>query len=72
MTPRLKELVSRRATEAEMRSAATDAGTRSLLRNAIHKLRQGLTTAEEILRVIRIEQADDTRPPSRLALPERS
>jgi type II secretory ATPase GspE/PulE/Tfp pilus assembly ATPase PilB-like protein len=70
MTPRLKELVSRRATDAEMRTAATDAGTRSLLRNAIHKLRQGLTTAEEILRVIRIEQADDARPPNRLALLE--
>jgi type IV pilus assembly protein PilB len=70
MTPRLKELVSRRATEAEMRSAATDAGTRSLLRNALDKLRQGLTTAEEILRVIRIEQADDARPPTRLALGE--
>jgi type IV pilus assembly protein PilB len=69
MTPRLKELVGRRATEAEMRSAATDAGTRSLLRNAIDKLRQGLTTAEEILRVIRIEQADDARPSNRLALP---
>ena len=69
MTPRLKELVSRRATEAEMRHAAADAGTRSLLRNAIHKLRQGLTTAEEILRVIRIEPADDATPPSRLALP---
>ena len=52
-----------------MRSAAADAGTRSLLRNAVDKLLQGLTTAEEILRVIRIEQADDARPSSRLALP---
>jgi type IV pilus assembly protein PilB len=67
MTTRLKELVSRRATEAEMTSAAIDAGTRPLLSSALHKMRQGLTTPEEILRVIRTEHADDAGPLNRLA-----
>jgi type IV pilus assembly protein PilB len=67
MTTRLKELVSRRATEAEMKSAAADAGTRPLLANALHKMHQGLTTPEEILRVIRTEHADDAGALNRLA-----
>ena len=67
MTTRLKELVSRRATEAEMKSAAMDAGTRPLLTNALHKMHQGLTTPEEILRVIRTEHADDAGALNRLA-----
>lgn len=67
MTTRLKELVSRRATEAEMKSAATDAGTRPLLTNALQKMHQGLTTPEEILRVIRTEHADDAAALNRLA-----
>ena len=67
MTTRLKELVSRRATEAEMKSAAIDAGTRPLLADALHKMRQGLTTPEEILRVIRTEHADHAGALNRLA-----
>ncbi len=59
LTTRLKELVSRRATESEMRSAASAAGTRFLLDDALYKMRAGLTTAEEILRVIQIEPPDD-------------
>ena len=65
MTTRLKELVSRRASEAELRSAATAAGTRPLFRNALDKMRQGLTTPEEILRVIQIEHVEDAGPPNR-------
>ena len=55
LTPRLKELVSRRATESEMTQRRDRAGTRLLLDDALEKVRQGLTTVEEILRVIRIE-----------------
>jgi type IV pilus assembly protein PilB len=62
LTTRLKELVSRRATESELRSAAIGAGTRFLLSDALDKVRQGLTTAEEILRVIRIEHPGDDLP----------
>ena len=60
LTPRLKELVNRRATESELRTAARDAGTLMLLETALAKMREGLTTAEEILRVIRIEHADES------------
>ena len=59
LTRELKELVSRRAPESEMRDAANRAGTRFLLDDAIQKAREGLTTPEEILRVIRIEHAHD-------------
>jgi type IV pilus assembly protein PilB len=57
LTPRLKELVNRRATESEMTEAALEGGTRLLLEDALYKVRQGLTTVEEVLRVIRIEPA---------------
>lgn len=59
LTTPLKELVRRRATESEIRHAAMAAGTRFLLGDAFDKVRRGLTTAEEILRVIRIEHADE-------------
>jgi type IV pilus assembly protein PilB len=68
LTTRLKELVSRRATEVEMRSAASAAGTRLLLDDALYKMRAGLTTAEEILRVIQIESPDDDERPYGLTL----
>jgi type II secretory ATPase GspE/PulE/Tfp pilus assembly ATPase PilB-like protein len=57
LTPRLKELVNRRATESEMTEAALEGGTRLLPEDALYKVRQGLTTVEEVLRVIRIEPA---------------
>jgi type II secretory ATPase GspE/PulE/Tfp pilus assembly ATPase PilB-like protein len=50
-----------------MKSAAIDAGTRPLLTDALHKMRQGLTTPEEILRVIRTEHADHAGALNRLA-----
>jgi general secretion pathway protein E len=59
LTPRLGELVARNATASEMRQAAMAAGTRFLLADALDKVRQGLTTVEEILRIIRIEPAED-------------
>jgi type IV pilus assembly protein PilB len=59
LTPTLKELVSRHATEAALTRAADKAGSRFLLDDALAKVRQGLTTVEEVLRVIRIEHADE-------------
>jgi len=58
LTPRIKELVNRRATESELRNAARDAGTRFLLEDALSKMHEGLTTVEEILRVIRLEHTE--------------
>jgi hypothetical protein len=42
-----------------MRAAASRSGTRFLLDDAVQKAREGLTTLEEILRVIRTEHAHD-------------
>lgn len=67
LTTRIKELVSSRASEAEIKGAAVAAGTRFLLGDALDKVGQGLTTAEEILRVIRIDRADDAPIPGNLA-----
>jgi type IV pilus assembly protein PilB len=66
LTPRLKELVNHRATESEMTEAAIESGTRFLLEDALLKVRQGLTTVEEVLRVIRIEPAQNGGQPNRL------
>jgi type IV pilus assembly protein PilB len=62
LTPRLKDLVSKNATERVLRGAALNAGARFLLDDGLSKVRQGLTTVEELLRVIRIEQAEDLQP----------
>jgi hypothetical protein len=47
-----------------LRRAASSAGARFLLDDGLAKVRQGLTTVEEILRVIRIEHAEDLPAPS--------
>jgi general secretion pathway protein E len=61
ITPRFKESLHRGAPETEMKRAAAAAGVRFLLEDALDKVRQGLTTIEEVLRVIRIDPADDRR-----------
>jgi len=62
LTPRLKDLVMRQAPESEIRGAAWADGTRFLTEDALAKVRAGLTTVEEILRVIRTDRADDRGP----------
>jgi len=59
LSPKLKDLVTRHATERALRRAASSAGARFLLDDGLAKVRQGLTTVEELLRVIRIEQSED-------------
>jgi type IV pilus assembly protein PilB len=63
VTSRFKASLSRGATETELKRAATAAGVRFLLDDALDKLRQGLTTVEEVLRVVRVEAPED-RPVS--------
>ncbi|HEX9764628.1 MAG TPA: ATPase, T2SS/T4P/T4SS family, partial [Candidatus Acidoferrales bacterium] len=63
MTPTIKELINRKAPEAEMRKAAGLAGTRFLLEDAMEKVRQGITTLEEVLRVIQLQEEEITRCP---------
>jgi len=59
LSPRLKDLVTKHASERVLRRAASNAGARFLLDDGLAKVRQGLTTVEEILRVIRIEHTED-------------
>ncbi|HYH00915.1 MAG TPA: ATPase, T2SS/T4P/T4SS family [Terriglobales bacterium] len=55
MTPRLRELIVAKASEAEIRKAAVASGTRLLVDQAITKIQSGLTTVEEVLRVVQVE-----------------
>jgi type IV pilus assembly protein PilB len=59
VTDRVRDLVAQGARASEIRGAAWAAGTRFLMEDALAKVRQGLTTIEEILRVIRIERRDE-------------
>jgi CheY-like chemotaxis protein len=58
VTPALRDLITRNAAEDEMRKVATLSGTKFLLEDAIEKVRDGLTTFEEVLRVIQLEETD--------------
>ncbi len=63
LTPTIKELINKKASEGEMRKAAGLAGTRFLLEEAMDKVRQGITTLEEVLRVIQLQEEEITRCP---------
>jgi len=52
----VRELISRRASEHAIRKAARNAGMRTLLEDGILKAAQGLTTLEDVVRVV---AADD-------------
>jgi hypothetical protein len=52
MTPAVREAISTRSTEQVIRQAAIDTGMVPLLEAARDKIRQGVTTAEEVMRVI--------------------
>ncbi|MGH8058293.1 MAG: ATPase, T2SS/T4P/T4SS family, partial [Candidatus Entotheonellia bacterium] len=71
MTPRLKDLVHHRASEADIRRVASLEGTRSLVEDAIEKVRQGVTTLEEVVRVIELEAAELIRCPKCHAFTQR-
>jgi type IV pilus assembly protein PilB len=63
VTPTLKELINRKASEVELRKTAGLAGTRFLLEDAMEKVRQGITTLEEVLRVIQLQEEEIARCP---------
>ena len=58
LTPELKELINKGATERALRRLTSLAGIRFLLDDALAKVWGGLTTIEEVVRVIRIEPED--------------
>jgi type IV pilus assembly protein PilB len=63
LTPTIKELIHRKAPETELRKSAGLAGTRFLLEEAMEKVRQGLTTLEEVLRVVQLQEEEIVRCP---------
>jgi type IV pilus assembly protein PilB len=52
VTEEIRDLISSRAAEHLVRKAAIRAGMRSLLEDGIEKAAQGLTTLEEVLRIV--------------------
>jgi len=54
LTPALKELIRGGASETELRAAAGTGGMQWLSDDAATKIKQGLTTVEEVLRVVRL------------------
>jgi type IV pilus assembly protein PilB len=63
MTPALRALVQAKAPEGQLRAAAIEGGTRFLLDRAVEAIRSGLTTVEEVLRVIQVEDSVESRCP---------
>jgi type IV pilus assembly protein PilB len=59
MTPVVREAVSRRASEVEILKAARGSGFVTLIGDAHEKIRSGLTTPEEIVRVITFQHDDE-------------
>jgi general secretion pathway protein E len=57
LTPALKALVRQEAGDAEIVAAARGGVTRFLLEDATRKVRAGLTTVEEVTRVMQIDRA---------------
>jgi len=53
----IRELISRRASEHAIRKAARNAGMRTLLEDGILKAAEGLTTLEDVVRVVAADEA---------------
>ncbi len=63
----VRELISRRASEHAIRKAARDAGMRTLLEDGILKAARGLTTLDDVVRIVAADDAaahkeEATRP----------
>jgi len=58
LTPELKELVNSGSAERRLKRSTSSTGVRLLLDDGLAKVRAGLTTIEELVRVIRIEPED--------------
>ncbi|MFQ5816354.1 MAG: ATPase, T2SS/T4P/T4SS family [Terriglobia bacterium] len=64
ITPILRELVNRKASETDLRKASVAAGTTLLLQDAMRKVKMGITTIEEVLRVIQLQEDEIIRCPN--------
>ena len=52
ITDEIRELIANRASEQVIRKAATRAGMRTMFQDGLEKAAQGLTTVDEVLRVV--------------------
>jgi type II secretory ATPase GspE/PulE/Tfp pilus assembly ATPase PilB-like protein len=52
MNEKLRDLTSRRATTTELREAAAEAGMVTMLEDGLSKVREGLTSFDEVMRVL--------------------
>ena len=68
LTAELKDMINGRASERRLKRFTTIAGFRALLDDALAKARAGLTTIEEIVRIIRVD-FEDTALDSRATRP---
>jgi len=59
-TTRMREIIGAKAGEVELRRAAIADGLRTLLHEGIEKIKAGITTPEEILRVIEVQEEDQS------------
>ncbi len=66
----VRELIAAGAAEHAIRRAARAAGMRSLIEDGVEKAARGLTTLEELLRVVPLDAADDIGSASGLGRPE--
>ena len=63
MTMPVRTAISRKATEADIIKAASMSGYMSLLEDARNKIRAGVTTPEEVLRVIQLKDEEENTCP---------
>lgn len=65
----IREMITRRAAEHEIRKAARRAGMRTMLEDGISKAARGLTTLEEVVRIVSPEDSSTQREESPAAPP---
>ncbi len=58
LTPSFRELVRNRAGEGALRAAAVASGTTFLLQDALNKVYAGLTSLDEVLRVLQVDATE--------------
>jgi type IV pilus assembly protein PilB len=56
IVPRIRDLIHSRASEAELRKAAQQVGVKFLMEDVQDKIKSGLTTAEEVARVVHVQE----------------
>jgi type IV pilus assembly protein PilB len=69
ITDEVRELISSRASEQAIRKAAKRTGMRTLFEDGLDKAAQGLTTLDELLRVVSADEASEPAGAARAAAP---